>query len=80
MAMSFMIESNTGMNPLLTHNASLTLSMCTHGRTHLPAFGFLAHFLLIPIGFRQSCEGLNYHVIQKLVGSQKQSMNRNHLN
>ena len=52
------------MNPLLTHNAlfthnaSLTLSMYAHGHRQLPAFDFLAHLLLIPIGFRQSCEGI----------------------
>ena len=32
--------------------------MCAHGRLQLPAFDFLAHLLLILIGFRQSCEGI----------------------
>ena len=27
-------------NPLLTHNASLTLRMCAHGRRQLPALTF----------------------------------------
>ena len=58
------------MNPLLTYNASLALRMCAHGRRQLPAFDFLAHLLL----------GLDNHETQKLVDSQKQSMNRNHLN
>ena len=49
------------VNPLLTHNASLTLRMCAHGRRQLPAFDFLAHLLL----------GLDNHVTQKLVDSQK---------
>ena len=40
------------VNPLLTHNASLTLRMCAHGRRQLPAFGY---FGVLPIGFRQSC-------------------------
>ena len=42
------------VNPLLTHNASLTLRMCAHGRRQLPAFDFLAHLLL----------GLDNHVTQ----------------
>ena len=42
------------VNPLLT----LTLRMCAHGRRQLLAFDFLAHLLLIHIGFRQSCEGI----------------------
>ena len=46
------------VSPLLIHSASLILSMCAHGRRQLPAFDFLAHLLLIPIGFRQSCEGI----------------------
>ena len=57
------------MNPLLTHNASLTLSLCAHGRRQLPAFDFLAHLLLIPIDVR----GLNYHVSQKLVINEPKS-------
>ena len=57
------------VNPLLTHNAPLTLRMCAHGRRQLPAFDFLAHLLL----------GLDNHVTQTLVDSQKQSMNQNHL-
>ena len=56
------------VNPLLTHNASLTLRMCAHGRRKLPGFDCLAHLLL----------GLDNHVIQKLIDSQKQSVNRNH--
>ena len=44
-----------GVNPLLTHNASLTLRMCAHERRQLPAFDFLAHLLL----------GLDNHVTQK---------------
>ena len=58
------------VNPLLTHNASLTLRMCAHERRQLPIFDILAHLLL----------GLDNHVTQKLVDSQKQPMNRNHLN
>ena len=54
------------VNPLLTHNALLTLRMCAHGQ--LPAFDFLVHLLL----------GLDNHITQKSVDSQKQSMNRNH--
>ena len=42
--------------------------MCAHGRRQLPAFDILAHLLL----------GLDNRVTQKLVDSQKQSMNRNH--
>ena len=57
------------VNPLLTHNASLTLRMCAHGHRQSPAFDFLAHLLL----------DLDNRVAQKLVDSQKQS-NRNHLN
>ena len=33
------------VNPLLTHNASLTLRMCALARRQLPAFDFLAHLL-----------------------------------
>ena len=46
------------VNPLLTHNASLTLSMCTDECKQLHAFDTLAHLLLISTGFRQSCEGI----------------------
>ena len=49
-ALSFMIETKQEVNPLLTHNASSTLSMCAHGRRQLPAFDFLAHLLLVPFG------------------------------
>ena len=49
------------VNPLLTHNASLTLRMCPHGRKQLSAFDFLAHLLL----------GLDNHETQKLADSQK---------
>ena len=41
-----------------TINVSLTLSMCAHWRRPLPAFDFLTHLLLIRIGLRQSCEGI----------------------
>ena len=51
------------VNPLLTHNASLTFRMYAHGRRQLPAFDFLAHLLL----------GLDNNVTQKLIDSQKQS-------
>ena len=57
------------VNPLLTHNAALTLRMCDHRRRPLLAFDFFAHLLLIHIGFRQSCEGINVLAMSFMVES-----------
>ena len=71
--MSFMFESDSGSESIIDSQCIVDLkNVCSWA-----AFDFLPHLLL---GLDNHVRGLNYHVTQKLVDSQKQSMNRNHLN